>query len=226
MKIAIYTCITGNYDNVLQPKCIENNCDYFLITETPPKELGVYRWINVNEVISQNDLSPKDKNRYCKMHPFELFPDYDYSIYLDGSVQIIREITHYTTKVGTIGLAMHRHRKSNDIYSESIFLSWLGAVDKQNLLIDMKRYMEEGFPKQYGQFECGMIVTDLHNSKAHELYINWYNEYMRSSKRDQQSLVYILWHMGYNAEVIGSLSEKYNIGTNPDIHWFRGSHYK
>lgn len=226
MKIAVYTCITGNYDRVLQPQYTEDDCDYYFITEEKPKELGMYKWMDVNQVVPEIELSSKDKNRYCKMHPFELFPEYDYSIYLDGSIQIIRGIAHSISETGRTGLAMHRHRKSNDIYTEGIFLSWLGAVDKQMLIIDMERYMNEGFPKEFGQFECGMIVTDLHNSKAHELYLKWFEEYMRSSKRDQQSLVYVLWKMGYTAEDIGNLGGKYTIGTNPDIHWFRGSHYK
>ena len=226
MKIAIYTCITGNYDSVLQPLCIEDGCDYYLITDSTSGDSGLYKWVDVNEVVTQNDMNPKDKNRYCKLHPFELFSGYDYTIYLDGSIQIIKEIAKYITKTGNVGLGMHRHRKSIDIYTEGIFLSWLGAVDKQNLVLDMERYMDDGFPREFGQFECGMIVTDLNNPKAHDIYLKWFEEYMRSSKRDQQSLVYVLWKMGYTAEDIGNLGGEFNIGTNPDIHWYRGSHYK
>ncbi len=226
MKIAIYTCITGNYDSILQPLYVEDGCDYYLITDNVPRDLGSYKWIDVSEAVPQIDMPPKDKNRYCKLHPFELFSGYEYSIYLDGSIQIINGIAKYIGKTGNVGLGMHRHRKSKDIYTEGIFLSWLGAVDKQKLIADMERYVDEGFPKDFGQFECGMIVTDLHNSKAHDIYLKWYEEYLKSSRRDQQSLVYVLWKMGYTAEDIGDLGGEYNIGTNPDIHWFRGTHYK
>ena len=226
MKIAIYTCITGGYDDVKPPHYVEDDCDYYLISDDITKLCEPYKWIDVDCVISADTMSDKDKNRYCKMHPFDIFPQYDYSIYVDGSIQIIGNISENIKKTGTLGLAMHRHRCTDDVYEEGVFLSWLGVTSKDKVCDDICRYVKSGLPRHFGMFECGMIVTDLHNLKAHEIYGRWYDEYKIGAGRDQQALVYVLWTLGYRSEDIGDLGNGYNIFTNPEICWNRSIHYQ
>lgn len=228
MRIAVYTCVTGGYDIFPISMAIEEKCDYYYVSDDSRVYPQGFKYIDVNMLVPDINMSPKDKNRYCKLHPHKLFPDYDYTIYIDGSIQIIKPISHNINKVGKTGLAIHRHRERDCIYSEGIFLCWLGAVKKDELIKDITRYIDAGVPRHFGLFECGMIVTDLHNSISAELYDNWYEEYMRGVKRDQQALIYTLWNMNLTVEDIGDLGEqgKYNILTNPDIKWDRGAHYK
>lgn len=226
MKIAIYTCVVGGYDKIREPLIIEPNCDYYMISDDSSLVGTSYKWIDVDCVVPDVAMSSKDKNRYCKMHPHEIFKEYDYSIYLDGSIQIVKPISHNIDTIGTVGLAIHKHRERDCIYSEGIFLYWLGVVDKNTLLLDMERYMDAGIPKHFGMFECGMIVTDLHNSISQKLYKLWYEEYFKGMKRDQQALIYVLWNMGFTTDDIGNLGGKYNILTNPEINWNRSAHYK
>lgn len=227
MKIAIYTCVAGGYDNIREPKEKEPNCDYYLISDDVAFG-NLYKWINIDTIVPDVNMTPKDKNRYCKLHPHKLFPEYDFTIYIDGSIQIIKPISHNISKIGKTGLAIHRHRERDCIYSEGIFLCWLGAVKKDELIRDITRYIDAGVPRHFGLFECGMIVTDLHNQLSKELYENWYDEYMKGVKRDQQALIYTLWNMTLSVDDIGDLGEhgKVNILTNPDIKWDRGAHYK
>ncbi len=226
MRIAVYTCVTGSYEIPQMPLLREEFCDYYMISDDPELAGKVYQWIDVDKVVSGNKLDSKDKNRYCKLHPYELFPEYDYSIYLDGSIQIKRSISHYVSKTGSCGLAMHKHRRSRCIYLEGIILTWLGVVNNDENAAYMRRLAEEGFPRNYGMYECGMIVTDLNNPQAALVYQKWYDEYLKGVKRDQQALMYILWKMGLGADSVGNLGGEYNIYTNPDIQWHRKSHYK
>lgn len=226
MKIAVYTCVAGGYDHIREPLTIENETDYYMISDDSAMAGKAYNWVDIDEVVPDINMSPKDKNRYCKLHPYLLFPEYDYTIYLDGSIQIIKPIIHYVKKVGKTGIAIHRHRERDCIYSEGIFLVWLGAANKDLLVQDIARYIDAGLPRHFGMFECGMIVTDIHNPMSAEIYENWYEEYMRSVKRDQQALIYTLWTMGLRADDVGDLGGDFNILTNPDISWDRGAHYK
>lgn len=226
MRIAVYTCVTGGYDDIKEPMIKEPNCDYYLITDDKEVVTDLFRVMNVDELVPDVHMSPKDKNRYCKLHPFQIFSGYDYSIYLDGTIQIVRAIAHNIEKVGKTGLAIHRHRERDCIYNEAIFLAWLGAAKKDELIDDVSRYIEAGVPRHFGLFECGMIVTDMGNSVARELYEKWYDEYLRGAKRDQQALIYTLWEMGLTTDDIGDLGGNYNILTNPDIKSDRGAHYK
>lgn len=224
-KTAVYTCITGGYDRLMQPHAVEACCDYYVISDDPNMGGGVFRYVDVDTVVPDSSMSAKDKNRYCKMHPHEIFPDYDYTIYMDGSIGIKNPIAHYTENVGISGLSIHRHKIHDCIYIDGIFAEWLGVVDKEEIVAELKRYMEKGLPRKFGMFECGMIISDLHNKTGRQLYRKWYEEYEKGAGRDQFSFIYVLWEMGLCANAVGNLCPNGNVWTNPDIIWNRKSHY-
>lgn len=225
MKIAIYSCVIGGYDTI-RPPCVKEECDYYMISDDPQMADKAYAWVDVDSVVPDRNMSAKDKNRYCKLHPDVIFPEYDYTIYLDGSIQIVKPIIHYIDFVGSTGLAIHRHRERDCVYLECIFLYWLGVVGKEEAVREAERYIRLGIPRHYGLFECGMIVTELHNEQAIKIYRNWYEEYKKGIKRDQLALISTLWNMKLKAEDLSDLGRgKYNILTNPDISWNRGAHY-
>ncbi len=224
-KIAVYTCITGGYDVVKEPLVIEDECDYYIFSDNERMCKEPYRWIDVDLTVPDKGMSNKDKNRYCKLHPHILFTGYDYAIYLDGSIQIKRPVAHNITRVGKSGLALHKHRSGDCVYTEGIFLTWLGVVKKEEMVKEVTRFMDEGIPKHFGLRECSMIVTDLQNPIALEFYDKWYEEYMRGSKRDQQALIYTLWEMGLCVDDIGNLGGEFYLNNNPDISWHISEHY-
>lgn len=225
-KIAVYTCITDGYDTLRQPDMIEESCDYYVISNDSDMGAEAWKYLDVDAVVPDCSMSAKDKNRYCKMHPHEIFLKYDYTIYLDGSIKIQRPIAHYIGRVGFSGLAVHRHKVQDCIYVDGIFAEWLGVVEKDEIIREMARYMAEGLPKKFGMFECGMIVTDLRNDIGKRLYGQWFEAYQKGAKRDQFSFVYTLWKMGLTADAVGVISPGYNILTNPDIAWDRKAHYR
>ena len=224
-KTAVYTCITGDYDRLMQPYAVEACCDYYVISDDSDMGGGVFRYVDVDAVVPDSAMSAKDKNRYCKMHPHEIFPDYDYTIYIDGSIGIRNPIVHLTENVGISGLSIHRHKIHDCIYIDGIFAEWLGVADKEGIVAELKRYMDEGLPRKFGMFECGMIISDLQNKTGRQLYRKWYEEYRKGAGRDQFSFIYTLWKMGLCANAVGNLCPDGNVWTNPDIIWNRKSHY-
>ena len=50
-KIAVYTCITGNYEEILEPEVVSDQCDYFVISDEKPKNTKIYRWIATKDVV-------------------------------------------------------------------------------------------------------------------------------------------------------------------------------
>ena len=226
MKIAVYSCVCGNYEVPKPAMITENECDYYLISDDEQLAPGEYKWISVDSVVPSITMKPKDKNRYCKMHPHEIFPEYDFSIYLDGSIQIVGNVAHYISDVGKSGLAIHRHRRSKCIYIEGIMLIWLGLVDRCTMALQAEKYMRAGIPRNYGMFECGMIVSDLKNKRLKSIYSAWYEEYLLGVGRDQLDLIYTLWKMRIAKDDIGLIGDgNITIDTNPDVLWDRKSHY-
>lgn len=214
-KIAVFTCITNGYDDIKEPAYIDKDAEYFIISENPPTPASIYQWIDVKKVVPEYITDYKDQNRYCKMHGAEIFKEYRYSIYLDGSVLIKGPITDFINQISDCGLALFPHPKRESIFEEGITLCWLG-YDKQGITNQLHRYMEEGIPLVTGLFACGIIARDNKNSIATKIMHEWFYEYMNGVKRDQLSFTYVLWKNGIDYSSIGKLG---NILDSTEIEW-------
>ena len=78
MKIACYTALVGDYDNLLNPVYITDEWDYICFTD---QKISGSKWkIRPLQHIIAKD--PIRTNRWHKLNPHILFPEYDYSIYI------------------------------------------------------------------------------------------------------------------------------------------------
>lgn len=172
-------------------------------------------------------MCAKDKNRYCKMHGKDIFPEYRYSIYCDGNIKVRHSLAHYVRFLGTTGLAIHKSRSCDCVYEEGMILTWNGRVKKKNIIKMMEKYYKEGMPRRFGSYECGLIVRDHYNYFGNELMENWYNYYMQSEcKRDQLVLPYLIWKYGMKIGDIGYIYDGISIAENGDLKVSIGVHDK
>lgn len=223
-KIAVYTCITGGYDRLKRPEYLESCCDYYVISDDRAMAGDHFTWICVDDVVPDRSMGAKDKNRYCKMHPHRIFPGYAYAIYLDGSMKLTGPISRSIRDLGESGLAMHRHRSRDCLYLEAIFVEWLGVAERSALLREMRRYLDEGMPRRFGLFECGIIVSALGNQTGRRIMERWFELYLEGAGRDQCALPYVLWKLKLDAEMIGQLCGGKDILSNPYVDWIRNHH--
>lgn len=220
-RIAIYTCIVNDYDEVLEP--LKNNgfCDFFLISDKKPRGDSKYNWIHIEDVVPIGIHDPVIQNRYCKMHSKEIFTEYRYSIYVDGDVELINDISQYIWLVGKSGLAMHRHGFMNCLYSEGMRMVGAKRADYSEVKRQMLTYRRMGMPRCFGQFECGVIVRDHTNSLGDRIMNEWYEELKMWEKRDQFSFTYVLWKNGIPLDWIGCLNKGKEKFANKDMIWRR-----
>lgn len=191
-RIAVYTAVFGNYDTILEPLLTPDNCDFYVFTDQELKNKNsVWKKKEIpNDIASLDNVS---KNRYLKMHPHELFDDYEYSIYVDGNIQIISDLTEYINELNELGIGIHKHKTRNCVYDELEIIVKNGKETRTNAL-KHKEYLEQtNMPKNYGLFECGIIVRQHHNPLCIELMEDWWNEFSKYTKRDQISLPHVLF---------------------------------
>jgi len=193
-KIAIYTCITGKYDNVLEPYYIDEKCDYFVFTDENIETM-VYQKVHIPQTIknlNDNVLI----NRYIKMHPHELFEkDYDYAIYIDGNIQQISDLSAFVNNINDeIGISMHKHSIRKCIYDESKILKVYKKGNPKFIKKQVEQYKKEDFPIEYGMAEANIIVTNLKSNISKKIFEDWWEEFVKTkSMRDQLSLPYVMW---------------------------------
>lgn len=217
-KCEVYTCIAGGYDTWKLPIVEPDGVSYTLFTDSLYHMDSMSRIINVNNVVDSEVMEMGDlyKNRYCKMHPFELFPDADYSLYIDGNVQIVSDIRPMLRMASEsqCGIAMHSHVARSCIYKEAEACIAMGKGDKFAIENQIEKYKSKGFPKDFGLFEATVIAVDLNNQTAKLILDRWWEEYCLFRKsRDQISFPYVLWKCGYEFTDIGCLGT--NVKRNP-----------
>lgn len=203
-KGTVYTCITGGYDNPIEPILV--NSDFILFTDinaSPGNTEWVYRKITAASKYKGNVI-----NRYYKMHPKESLGDYRFTVYIDGNVQVVGDITRLYEIAATskYGIVMHTHPTRKCAYAEAKACIAAGRGNKDAILKQIGRYRKEGFPENYGFCEATIIVVDNDNPQSQILLTDWWNEFLSSgSGRDQLAFPYVLWKHGIRISDIGLL---------------------
>lgn len=204
-KIAVYTCIMGGYDNLLDPYFKHSEVDFYYFSDQDYKVLDWNR-----RTVPANIMELGDNvliNRYLKLHPYELFPDYDYVIYIDGNIQVTSDLFGLTAALNDeIGIAMHKHYQRKDVYLEGEALQHVKRGNLEKVKYQMDKYRKEGFPQNFGLAEATIILSDPNNSYTRKIFDEWWKEFIATqSMRDQLSFPYIIWKLGISMDSVTTL---------------------
>jgi len=201
LKVAVYTCITQGYDSLKAPLFIDKRFSYFCFTDNPSRVLPPWEF----HPISLRGLSPKDQNRYIKMHPHDFLPAYDVTVYVDGSIQIVGDIHELVLSAlnSPEDIFLYRHPQRSCIFAEAAACADLSHDWIWTIVSQMRRYSSAGYPVENGLFE-GNVIIRKKSASVRRLMEQWWREYSAGAKRDQLSLPYVAWRF---AIPLGSLGE-------------------
>lgn len=215
-RIAVYTVVFGNYDTILEPYCHPDNIDYYFITDQEV-DMGETSWKRMDISAFEpklKGLSNTEKNRFFKMNPFDIFPEYQFSIYIDGNIQVITDLTEYIYRVGSCGFAAHMHSSRDCVYEESKAIVFAKKETQRNMDRHIKYLKINNFPEHYGMLECNVLVR-RNNPICKKLMEEWWTEFLTYSKRDQISIPYVLYKNGIKIDDVGTLGN--NVYENPSF---------
>lgn len=209
-KIAVYTCVVGNYDPLIEPLATEQGVDYYVFTDQEVPDGSKWRKKDITCLDEYQRFSPSQLNRKIKMLPHLYLPGYDYSIYVDGNVEICDSLTPLVKEMGDCGFGVHYHRTRDCIYHESVRVLYLKKANAQLVKSQVEAYRKEGFPRHYGLYENTVLIRSHHDHMSNCLMEAWWHEYMKYPTRDQLSLPYVIWKTGYRREKIHIIGMKIN----------------
>ena len=194
-KYAVYSSLVGSYDDIKQPLAIDNRFDYVLFTnDFAPCRKGVWQILPIPYIEGNNML----QSRYVKCHPIKVLSGYEASLYIDANVQIATsrvyerffELLEEGTEWGGI-----KHPSQGCVYEEIcaiVDLKWVHDYDVVNWYGKMKK---DGLPEGWGLFENNVIFR-RHTPRIGTIGEQWWHTLLNGCKRDQFSLMYVLWkHM-------------------------------
>ena len=139
-KIVIYTAIAGDYDKLIQHTYKSDNFDYVCFTDQRIENSGMW------------DIRPLDFNsldnvrnaKYYKVFPNKLFPDYNYSLWIDGNIDIlnnnlekrIKELVDFEAIISA-----NTHAKSNCAYQEAYVCITESKDNPEIILKEIESYL-------------------------------------------------------------------------------------
>lgn len=185
----VYTALFGNYDELRELSFKSNQCDYICFTD---QNINSSTWKIVKlECDESNTIL---MNRKLKMLPHLYLTEYDSSIYIDTNIKLTRDVPSifdkYLTNYG-ICIPSHFERACTyDEVDECIALGKISDIEGKN----WKMFLEqERFPKKYGLGENNIIVRKHNDPCIIDLMEKWWEIFQNGLKRDQLSLMYLLW---------------------------------
>jgi len=215
-EIIIYTSIFGNYDLPQEPVFKPDNCKFLIFTDQEISADSVWEKQELPLELLNGNYTNAEKNRFCKMLPHHLFPNAHYSIYIDGNIKSITDLTEFVNCCSEIGMALHMHKARRCVYEELeacrlLKKAPISAIDAY------KRFLErQHFPRNYGMNECNVIVRDHANPVVCQIMEEWWDTFKKGDvKRDQLSFPFLLYKHGIKPSEIATLGM--NVQENPAI---------
>ncbi len=202
MKLVVYTAVFGNYDRILPPRERAPGVDYVCFAD--PDAVVPSGWSRGVLPAEAERLSPASRNRWAKMHPHVLFAQYAASVYVDGNIEVLRDLRPLADEaLSGAALAMYDHPFRRCLYDEALACVRVGLDWLDPVLAQMERYAAAGFPAQRGLFEANVIVRRHSDPAVAKAMEYWWREWETGVKRDQLSLTYALWQTGTPAHSLG-----------------------
>jgi len=189
----VYTCITGAYDRLRDPKHLTNGWDYICFTDNPNLTSSVW---DVRPLPEGTDgLSQVKKQRYVKINAHKVLPDYKLSIWVDGNVEVIGDLDKLLNGVmkDDVSVYVPQHPQRDCVYDEAAMVLKMKKDTPENVKPQMDRYKSEGFPAKYGLLQSNILIRKHNEEDCVRLMEAWYDELKNNSHRDQLCFNYVLW---------------------------------
>jgi hypothetical protein len=140
------------------------------------------------------------RNRFHKLLPHRLFPDHEWSLYLDGNIELrcdpIGFLDRYRDRGPAFFLFPHPDRRT---VAEELGACLLKRKDDTLLMTrQVSRYLEAGFRQTFPLTENNVLLRRHHDPALVALSEAWWEEVRSNSGRDQLSLPFVLERAGYH----------------------------
>ena len=206
MKTCVYTCITGNYDNLsgIFPNQ-SANVDFICYTDNQALKYRSGNW-DIRLIPPElRRLQPVKQQRIVKACPHRYLLEYDVSMWIDGNISIISDVMEFISRynLDRIHIFTRRHPFRNCIYEEEKKVLQLKKDFPSITNRQIERYRRDGFPKSFGLHETGIMLRRHNETDAKTFGNMWAKEIMDGSHRDQLSFDYCRWKLGIS---IGQLA--------------------
>jgi hypothetical protein len=196
----IYTACFGDHDEPVDIPDLGHVADLVCFTDKPGLAEKLPHW----HVFRRRSVfrTPRMDAKWFKMSACHLFPDREWSIYIDSSVRVkdpllMLQRCHQAMPESESALALFEHPEDphRSPEEEAAFSMTMGKYAGEPCIEQVAHYRAAGFPHndpEYCLYAGGCIVR-WHNERIANFEKNWFDECVHWSVQDQLSLPYVLW---------------------------------
>ena len=208
-RLVVYTALFGDYDHLREPKSSFHFVDFVCFTDQ--KNLISQIWDI--RIVPAGGLSSIELNRKYKFFPHLFLQEYEMSFYVDSNVLIKEEASNLFQHLinSKYKFALSKHFRRNCSYQEAKVIIQSKKENFEIVNSQMRDYKEEGFPEEFGLTENNLLFRRHNDMQVIECMELWWKEFSHKSKRDQLSLMYVLWksNLDYTTGIFSSRRSPY-----------------
>lgn len=222
LPLIVYSACIGERSDLQEHEGDDEHTDYVAFLN-PTKEMNT--WVVqpgglTSHPWRQQPEWPRLTARGWKALSHMIFPDHEYSLWIDGSMKLIKSpIDDLEELMGDCDLVGYQHPRRRCIYEEiktckgDRVETFQSRDDIRILEACRKKYEDEGMPQNWGLIENGWLLR--RNTEAlREFEELWFAEITESSLEDQMVMMYCLWKTGLKWKALeGDATE------NPYVKW-------
>ena len=188
-NLAVYTAVFNDYDVLLQPKIIPEGVDFICFTDNPSRVPEPWIPRDVQRVQEQGKVS----SSRLKIQPHKYLSEYTYSIWVDGNIHIIGDITRYLDKIKKNKLILPTHPTRNCVYDEGVECIKRNKSGTKETINQLNKYHQAGLPNNYRLHWTGILFRRHNDPAVISLMESWWEAFKNGTNRDQLSLTYAIW---------------------------------
>jgi len=218
LDIVVYTCIVGNYDILKEVVHMEKNIEYICFTDQTI-ESKTWKIKPIPDFLKS--FEPAKIARCMKILPHLFLQEYNISLWVDGSIQILGEIKSFIDENLKNYFAIPKHPDRVCVYEEADAIIKLNKDSDKIVEKQIAQYKNKKYPQNNGMVQSGIIIRKHNDKRCIIIGELWWKEVRTYSKRDQLSFNYSIWKKNV---IINILNPNIIVGKNFQIwtHMQRG----
>jgi hypothetical protein len=208
----VYTCLFGHSEEFNDFSFDDEGIDFICFTDDP--HLNSSNWeirFVENKLLDSARLSKGFKHL-----PHCCLPEYDQSLYIDNTIQLLREPSRIFPLLDETqhSLVMFKHPWRDCVYDEAEEVISLSFDEPNRVRLQMRFYESLGYPSHNGLNKTFFLLRDHRDADLRKVNETWHTQVLCHSKRDQLS-----WNVCAWARDFRFISLPIDLATNEFLRW-------
>jgi SAM-dependent methyltransferase len=195
--LVVYTVLTGVHEALANP-FPSNATGFERICFTDDPELSSDDWTVV--LLDSPALDAARESRRPKLLAHKYLSDFDWSLYVDGTVRFKVTPVDIQREYGTrqAPFVCFRHPWRDCIFDEGEEVIRFGMDSERRVREQLDYYRSNGFMPHAGLVAGGVLLRRHRDPDVVRLCEEWFDHILRFSKRDQLSFNYVAWRQRFS----------------------------